>query len=933
MKKIVLGLLLVCIWTLWSCQVAEEPHGRIDSPGLRVDGRSGWVVTDEPTPRLSWPPAIDKAGKAITGYEVLVAHSYKASQNEQATIWRSDFLPVEDGPWVPFDASALPSRSEAWWRVRTVYDDSSSSNWSETAVFETGLKEASDWKGEWIGMDPDSRKSSAPQFRTSFEVNKPVSKARLYVAALGWHESHLNGIRLGDAVLDPVQTDYDQRVFYVTHDLTSLLQAGENVLAFWVGDGFFNQDRVWGHGAGASYGQPAIKVQLEITFQDGTTKRVVTDPSWQCKASPVIASNVYAGEQYDARLFDRHWNGNSPDASGWMPVVVMPDPGGIKEAQSLPPNRRKETIKPIDVSRLKENTWVYDFGVNLVGWAKLHVDATPGTKLTLRFAEDLLPSGELNFATGGVSATGVIQTDIYICKGEGPESWEPRFTYHGFRYAELTVEEGQIMDGEPGLNLLEGIVVHTDMEPRGTFHSSDETLNQAFEMGYRTLVGNILGLPTDCPIRERCGWTGDAHLIVPYSMYLFDAASMWRKYTTDIVTTAQRSGNMLVFKPHERSIGYKEPGIPTMVAPGKRFIGGASPEWGSALVYIPWDVYLLTGDIRSLKQHYSYMRQWTEHLQGLATDDIIYSGMGDWCKPWHGNGDRSEDRRFYAEVVPMLSTACFYRCAQIMAETARLLGKEEDATHFADMAKRVRDAFTTAFYGDNPIMTPDQTINAIAIDWGVLSPEHHERTAQLLERQVKDAGYHFLTGVFGMPSLWPSLARFGHSETLWNALQADKSPGIKYLMQRNATTFWEVWPTEKDEENVYTRSMSHPFQTGFIAWFFQGLAGIKPDPGLPGFRRIHLDPHIAEGLTHVNCRYNSAMGIIESSWERKGPTLIWNIEIPPGATAYVNIPGTLVNIKDNKGKRITATTEKNAQTGMKEVTILTAGQYRITSFL
>ncbi len=931
------SVIAVFIFILYSCQTAEESKTLIDSPGLKVDGISGWVVTDEPTPRLSWPPAIYEPGKIVKGYQVLIAHSLDAAKNEKATLWNSDMLPVENGPWVIFDATALPSRTEAWWRVRTIYKDNSNSNWSKPAIFETGLKEAENWKGEWIGMNPAHRERSAPLFRTSFDVKKPISKARLYVAALGWHESYLNGNSLGDAVLDPVQTDYDKRVFYVSHNVSSQLQQGENVLAFWLGDGFFNQDMVWKQGAGASYGQPAIKAQLEITFQDGSTQIISTNQSWLSKTSPIISSNVYAGEQYDARLFDLQWNKAGALSNTWIPVVIMPEPGGIMEAQSLPPNRTQESISPVSVSKLneKDNTWVFDFGVNMVGWAKLNVNASPGTKLTLRFAEDLLPNGELNFATGGVFATGVIQTDIYICKGEGPESWEPRFTYHGFRYAELTIEDGHIIGGEPDLNLLEGIVVHTDMEPRGYFDCSDETLNKAFEMGYRTLVGNIHGLPTDCPIRERCGWTGDAHLIVPYSLYLFDAASMWRKYTTDIVTTAQRSGNMLVFKPLERSVGFKESGIPTMVAPGKRFIGGASPEWGSALVYIPWDVYRQTGDIRSLKQHYSYMRQWTEHLQGLATDDIIYSGMGDWCKPWQGNTERSEDRRFYAEVVPMLSTACFFRCAQIMAETALLLGKDEDANHFADMAMRIRDAFTTAFYGDNPIMTPDQTINSIAIDWNVLAPEHHERAARLLDEQVRDVGYHFGTGVFGMPSLWPSLARFGYSETLWNALQADKSPSIKYLMQRNATTFWEVWPTEEDENKAYTRSMSHPFQTGFIAWFFEGLAGIRPDPAIPGFRQFHLDPHIAEGLSYVNCRYNSAMGLIESSWERKDSILIWNIEIPLGAKAFINIPGDLISIEDRKGQEITATKEKVLLSGLREeyVAVLTAGRYLIKSSL
>jgi alpha-L-rhamnosidase len=859
---------------------------------LRVGGQHGWSVSDDPQPRLVWNSMAEIDGEAAAGYEVIVAKNRADALAGKGTWWKSGLLPLADGPQVVFDAAALPSRAEIWWAVRVIGVQGGTGAWSEVSRFETGLKKPEDWTAQWIGMAAADRQRSAPQFRKSFQIGKPVAKARLYVCGLGWHESWLNGGKLGDEVLQAAQTDYDQRNFYVSHDVTSQIVQGENVLGVWLGDGFFNQDRVWGP-KGMSYGEPRLKAQLEVTHPDGTETILATDESWQCKVSPIIESNVYAGETYDARKEDLRWASADFVKHGWQAVVKSSHPGGPLLALNLPPCRRLGTEPVRSVRELTPGTWIYDFGVNLVGWAKFHVEAEAGTKLTVRFAEDLLPDGSLNFATGGVEHTKVNQTATYICRGGGREIWEPRFTYHGFRYAELTITGGKLLSGAPSKDLLEGVIVHTDLTVTGNFECSDDTLNRAFEWANRTFVGNVQGVPTDCPVRERCGWTGDAHLIVPYSMYRFDAASLWMKYTDDIVTTATRSTPMLIFGKGmgERVVKPKAAGIPTMVAPGKRFIGEASPDWGSAIVYIPWDIYLHTGDLRPLKRHYDSMRQWTLHLEGRADKGILRSGLGDWCKP--GKSANGEPRDYYGEVIPMLSTACYFRCAKIMADTARLLGRAEDVARFSEISQLVRTSFVREFYGENPSMVPDQTIHSIAVQWGVLPPERQVEAAGKLAGLVKKADHHFMTGVFGSPSLWPTLAGFGHQDVAWKALQNESAPSLKYLAKRGASTFWEVWPMETDEKEIYSRSQSHPFQAGFISWFFSGLAGIAPDGENPGFRVIQMEPQLIEKLDWVKCSFNSPMGVIKSSWARTNATFTWRITVPPGANALLRVPGRI----------------------------------------
>ena len=864
---------------------------------LRVEDRRGWVVTDEPTPRLAWDPVAEVApGKPVAKWELQATVSGQSAGAQQRSVWTPEPWPVAEGPWRVWEGPLLDSRMEVRWRVRGIGEDGTQGEWSESAVFEQGLRAESEWGGaRWIGMNAEHRARAAPWLRKTFPVAKQVVRARLYVCGLGYHEAWLNGKRLGDAVLEPAQTDYDRRCFYVVHDVTAELMQGGNALGVWLGDGFFNQDRVWSP-KGLSYGEPRMMARLEMLHADGTWEVVVSDGTWKCAKSAVVSSNVYAGEEYDARREVPDWSHPDHSDHNWQPAVIMDGPGGVLVAQELPPCVRAAVVPVISVREPAPGITQHDFGRNFTGWARLRVRAQAGTRITLTFAETLAPDGgRIDTLSTGVAHTKVEQRDTYICKGGGEETWEPRFTWHGFRHVEVSLE-----GPKPDLLELEGVAVHTDLPVTGEFACSDPLINRILEAAHWTQVGNMLGVPSDCPARERCGWTGDAHLYVPFTLHRYNVAALWRKYLNDILTGADREERTMAFGANfmDRRTSHKPRGIPYMIAPGLRRSGIASPDWGSAMVFIPWDLYRFTGDARWIQRHAGAMRQWTDHVAALRGEDkIVRVGLGDWCKPWPRSGPRPDGSKYYSEIVPILSTACLFRCADIMSKVAGMSGDHERKMYYLALAKETRDAFVKTFRDTQTGGFVDQTANAIAVQWGLIDGEDARNAAAVLEKQVAAEDYHFMTGVFGLPDLWPTLADFGHEQTAWRALQTETAPGFGYLFRRGATSLWETWPTPEDEKQRWGDSMSHPFQGAMAHWFYSGLAGIRPTA--PGFREFHLQPVMMGFLSHVKCRERTAMGWVGSEWTRDGRHVTWDVEIPPGAQATVVVPGKVIEATGN----------------------------------
>jgi alpha-L-rhamnosidase len=717
----------------------------------------------------------------------------------------------------------------------------------------------------WIGMPSALRGRSAPLLRKSFHIGQPVKKATWRICGLGYYEACLNGGRVGDHVLDPAQTDYDQRWFYVTYNVGNFVRQGKNALGVMLGDGFYNQDLVpaaygW-QGAAGSYGQPCLWAELVVELTNGSIQHVVTESSWKCLPGPITESNVYKGEQYDARREIPGWAGPEFDDAGWCPVEMAGGPGGAGEEQPMPPVRRIAELRPQNITAFEDNSRVVDFGQNFAGWARIRVSAPAGTRITLVFAETVFPDGRINTASTGVFATTFEQTDEYICKGRGREEWEPRFTYHGFRYVRVSGWPGELTADD-----LTGVVVHTDLQPAGEFHCSDERLNQLHTMVLWTHRSNIHSIPEDCPARERCGWLGDANLVAEYSMWNYHAETFWLKFIDDMETT--RSGNA---------------GLPCNIAPGKRTAGTANPDWAAAFILLPWYVYLFYGKSGVLLRHWDGLRFLMDHFEKQATDGILAGGFGDWFDPGR--------EKCCNHTPPTLTTTLwYYQCAQVMATAAAVTSHPADAEHYAQLAATIGKAFNHKYY--DPIVGSygSQAANVMALHFGLAAAGEKERVLQSLVNDIRQREVHLNTGIMGVRFIFEVLTRNGQGALALSLLHQDTYPGFGDQIKRGATTLWEWWGEMDHQQAKGPRSMNHPMFGGFDNWFYNTLAGIRPDPQQPGFKRFYLEPHPIPGLDFVKCQYESPFGRIVSAWTLKNNNFAWQITMPENTSATVRLP-------------------------------------------
>jgi alpha-L-rhamnosidase len=584
---------------------------------------------------------------------------------------------------------------------------------------------------------------------------------------------------------------------YVVYDVTSSLRSGANAVGVILGDGWYNQTAVneakygWGD---VVYGKPRLLLQLEVDLAGGSHTTVVTDSTWQAATSPVLSNNVYAGETYDARLERPGWSTAGSDNTYWEPVGIVDPPGGVLVSQKIPPVKRIKKVAPVGMTNPKPGVFVFDMGQNFAGWARLKVQANYGTTIQLRFAETIHENGMIDPASTGVGAIHVVQTDRYTCRGGGTEVWEPSFTYHGFRYVEMTG-----FPGTPPLDALEGIVVHTAVEQTGSFECSDEMLNRIWQTSLWTQLSNLHSVPEDCPAREKCGWLGDAHVTVEMTMYNFDMAQFWTKYVGDIETNRR-----------SRS------GIVEDIAPGRRQEPGTHPDWGSAFILIPWYMYLYYGDTAVLSEHYDGMAEFLDHMGGLAKDYIVSDGYGDWCPP---GGARPKET-----PVALTSTAYYFYDTIVMVNIANILGKKADVERYVQLASSIRKAYIDRFYDAGRKSFGSQTGDCLSLYLGLVPEGDEAAVAEDLVRDIVERhDTHHSTGIMGSRYLYWALGEYGRGDLAYALLHNTTYPSYGYLFSLGATTFWESWDKNGG-------SLNHPMQGGFTAWLYHGIGGINPDP-------------------------------------------------------------------------------------------------------
>jgi len=858
-------------------------------------------------PRLSWNLDSFSRNESQTAYQILVAQSFSELEENTGSLWDSGKVETSNTLHIPYSGSELSSTRRCYWKVRVWNQDGLETPYSQPAVWEMGLLTPEDWHGGWLGATTETEPQPAPLFRRAFTIEKTIREARAYVSGLGYGELHVNGKRVSDSVLDPGLTRYDKRVLYVAYDVTENLKHGPNALGIILGNGFYNihQSNPWNHDEAPWRAAPKFILELRIEFTDGTFETVTSDDQWKTAHSPILWNSFHGGETYDARLEKADWSAIDYDDSGWSPALSVDAPAGKLSAQLIPPIKVNQSLRPASLKQPKPGVHVYDFGQNFSGFIELALNAPDGTEITIKYGERLAEDGTLDQShiahlIKEKDASQRFQTDVYITKGgEDLEVWSPRFTYHGFQYAELTFralgegaetqaapeasaaapdadasaietmesEGGESVELEGGvtsipeltldLDTISGQFIHSSVTPVGVFSSSSELLNKIWQATRWSYLSNLQSIPTDCPQREKNGWMGDAHLAADAGIYNFDTGAFYTKYLNDIQDEQRETGDL--------------PGIvPTS---GWGYTWGNGPAWDSAYTLLAWDLYNYYGDTRIAEVHFENLKRYVDYLTSRAEDGIVSIGLGDWAK-------------YDTETsVALTDTGYYFVNAILLAEAAERLGKTGEAGLYAELAASIKTAFNTKFYNPETAEYDNgsQTALSAALYQGLADEENIPRIVANLVKSIEEHDVHLDTGILGAKYVMNALSDHGHADLAYKLATQTTLPSWGYWIETlGATTLYESW---KDVD-----SRNHIMFGDIGAWVFRILCGISP--AAPGFKEILIKPHIVGDLVHASGIYDSISGRIVSDWRLADGNLVLFLQIPTNTSAEVYVPTT-----------------------------------------
>ncbi|MEO6873349.1 MAG: family 78 glycoside hydrolase catalytic domain, partial [Opitutaceae bacterium] len=868
------------------------------------------------TPRLSWKLATgDRRGARQTAYRIVVS----TSRNGAANLWDSGRVKSDATTQITYRGPALASRQRAWWRVE-VWDEKNRRSESAPAFWEAGLLTRQDWRSTWIGTSlaggPEVGAHS-PYLRTIFNVGKKIASARLYATALGLYEFHLNGQRVGEDVFTPGWTEYKKRVQYQVYDITSLLRSGANAVGAILGDGWYCGHLGWRERN--YYGeQPKLLAQLILTFADGSTQTIVTDGAWKTAFGAIIESDMIHGETHDARRELRGWAESGYDDSAWLPVTKFSEPG-IELSEALGPLvRATQELKPIappkKIDIWPSSIWVFDMGQNMVGRVRLHVRGKSGQVVRLRFAEMLNKDGTIY--TENLRAAR--QTDLYILRGDPRgETWESRFTFHGFRYVEISGHPDDLFP-----DAITGVVLHSDTPRTGTFSCSDPLINQLqsnIDWGQR---GNFLEVPTDCPQRnERLGWMGDAQVFSRTAAWNRNVAGFFTKWQRDIADAQGVEGQMPSVAPHIEGVGPD---------------GG--PAWADAAAICPWTMYLCYADQDLLATHFdsltrfiSFMEKKSRNLIRSHPDTDVWHGYGDWLA-LDGSGNV-----FGNTPKDLIGTALFAYSTTLVGKMARVLGRTQDAVHYERLAARIRRAYQKRFLTDDGLATGlTQTSYVLTLQFDMAPVALRPKLMRELVRDIEARGNKLTTGFVGASYLPHVLSRFGRADIAYKLLHQKTWPSWLYAVTQGATTIWERWDGWTKENGFQDKGMNsfNHYAYGAIgSWLYAVVAGVDLDPATPGFKRLVLAPTPGGELTSARGVLQSPHGEILSSWKSHAGRFDWEVIVPANTTASARfpVPGK-ARIAESKKPLVRSAGVSAVKTTAGAVTCeLTAGHYRFSA--
>jgi len=894
--------------------------------GLEADANPAPLGIDDARPRLSWRPQRPQAR-----YRVVVATTAARAARGRGDVWDSGVVRATE-PVADYAGPALASRTRYHWSVRVWPARGRGSRWARPGWFETAYLDPGEWQGSWIA-GPERRTTRltpaegaaddaairaagelcrppmfptnnipnnegecrelrpAPLLRTDFQVTKPVARARIYSAGLAYNDLTVNGRPAGDRVLDPGFTDYSRTVQYTTLDVTRLLRGGRNVLATELGSGQFDSaTRTWDWGWDMAEWRatPRLRLDLRITYADGTEQVVASDGSWRAStAGPRRYDSFYVGETYDARRELPGWDRPGFDATGWAPARVVNAPAGTLRAERQEPIRIVDRRAPGTTTEVAPGVFVHDTGQNLTGWARIRVDAPAGTPIELYYGEKLTDAGRVTDGnvlagappTGFALVGGQLQTDYYVARGTGDEVWAPRFSYKGFQYLQISAPEGRPLPEDVTVSVEAIEQVRTDLRRTSRFSAGNALLERIHRNTLWAVQNNIHGVVTDTPELEKNAWTGDAALTAGTAALLFDTERLTQKQFQDMVDAQTEQGEVPLLAPSNEHYGYV--GKPAFKPPE---CCGATPPWDAFWFFVPWEAYQRYGDRRGLEQTYPAMTRylddwiprWTDK-DGDAFAHTLTAGLGDWDPPV---GTPTN--------ISLSATAYYARFAQIAAAVARVLGRSADAARYDALSAAIRTDFNARFLGADGIYreTPatgfTQTAQILPLAFGLAPDAQRAAIAARLAADIRARGGNAYVGILGARYVLPVLSDAGYADLAYTVATQTDYPSWGYWIDvLGWTSLGEYW-------EATSRSRNHHFFGTIVQWLYEDLAGIKPHA--PGYRRIEFAPQVPAGLDRAAAAYDSVLGTVESSWRRRSGGLELAVRVPPGATGRVLVP-------------------------------------------
>lgn len=863
MKRLILTF---CVSTFFGFSNANG-QSAVRLNGLQSDHLENPIGIDNPAPRLSWKMEDNRQGARQRAYRVLVGKDSIQVAGGTADMWDTGKMISQD-ILVTYAGKPLEPCTKYYWKV--ISDDLLNKEVASSVhSFETGMMNSKNWQGAWIGDGKDKDYQPAPYFRKKFAAGKTIKSARAYIAAAGLYELYINGEKIGDHRLDPLYTRFDRRNLYVTYDVTGQLRNGDNAIGVLLGNGWYNHQSkaVWDFDRAPWRNRPAFCMDLRITYSDGSVETIPTDLSWKTSSGGLIFNSIYTGEHYDARLEQGGWNTPNFDDSKWNGVGYRGAPSQNIVAQQARPIRNVLTIPAKSVNKIDEKTYVFDFGQNMSGVTQINVSGEKGTEVRIMHGERLFDNGRIDMSNIDVYYRGdkvkdPFQTDILILSG-GKDEFMAKFNYKGFRYVEVTSDKPI----ELNQNSLTAYFMHSDVPSVGKINTSSELVNKLWWATNNAYLSNLMGYPTDCPQREKNGWTGDGHFAIETALYNYDGITVYEKWLADHRDEQQPNGV-----------------LPDIIPTGGWGYGTDNGlDWTSTIAIIPWELYMFYGDSKPLADCYESIKRYVNYVDRTSPNHLTTWGRGDWV-PVKSQSNKE-----------LTSSIYFYVDTRILANAAKLFNKQEDLAYYTALAEKIKNAVNDKYLNKETgiYANGSQTELSVPLQWKIVPDNMIAKVAQNLAKKVEEAGFHLDVGVLGAKAILNALSENGYAETAYKVAARDTYPSWGWWIVNGATTLLENWDL-KAERDI---SDNHMMFGEIGGWFYKGLGGIFPDPEQPGFKHILLRPNFVKELKHFEAQHESPYGRIVSKWKWDRRKINYEVIVPANSTATLYLPD---NIKGDK---------------------------------